>query len=150
MRDNANLPDNSKDNSQEGKELHDEYQSLQKEYDDYYAIIQGLDDTFKTVLDLDVTTDYKSLSKDEEKKEGDEEKKEGEEEGIVKPNEEQVDDDESNSICKDPSYRTKKKNMLKNFREKMFDKHNEVDKMIKCHGKLFKECGEGDEMETNY
>jgi len=76
MRDNANLPDNSKDNSQEGKELHDEYQSLQKEYDDYYAIIQGLDDTFKTVLDLDVTTDYKSLSKDEEKKEGDEEKKE--------------------------------------------------------------------------
>jgi hypothetical protein len=86
----------------------------------------------------------------EEKKEGDEEKKEGEKEGIVKPNEEQVDDDESNSICKDPSYRTKKKNMLKNFREKMFDKHNEVDKMIKCHGKLFKECGEGDEMETNY
>ena len=87
---------------------------------------------------------------EEEKEKGNEEQKEGEQGGMEKVVEEVMEEDKPNTICDDTTYRNKKKSMLKNFREKMFDKHNEVDKMIKCHGKLFKECGEGDEMETNY
>ena len=85
-----------------------------------------------------------------EEEKGNEEQKEGEQGGMEKAVEEVMEEDKPNTICDEPSYRTKKKSMLKNFREKMFDKHNEVDKMTKCHGKLFKECGEGDENETNY
>lgn len=84
----------------------------------------------------------------EEEEKDNEEKKEGEE-GIEKAVEEALEEDTPTTICGDAGYRNKKKSMLKNFREKMIDKHNEVDKMIKSHGKVFRECGEGDETETD-
>ena len=86
---------------------------------------------------------------EEEKEKENEEKKEGDEEGLEKAVEEALEEDVPITICADTSYRNKKKSMLKNFREKLIDKHNEVDKMVKSHGKVFKECGEDDEIETD-